>query len=47
MKVEISHLNAVYNFSYITVYKRPVDGSLLVPKHVSVNKLIKTGGVCS
>jgi hypothetical protein len=40
MKVEISHLNAVYNFSNITVYKRPDDGSHLVPK------LIKTGVVC-
>jgi len=32
---------AVYNFSCIKVYRRPADGSLLEPKHVAVNKLIK------
>ena len=36
----------MYNFSNITAYKRPDDGSQLVQKHVSVNKLIKTGVVC-
>ena len=46
LKVEISHLNAIYNFSYITVWKRPDDDSQLVPKRVSVNKLIQTGVVC-
>jgi hypothetical protein len=34
------------NIFYINVYKTPDDDSHLEPKHVTVNKLIKTGDVC-
>jgi hypothetical protein len=40
------HSYAVYNFSCINVGKGPDDGSYLEPKHVAVNKLIKTGVAC-
>ena len=40
-----SHSYAVYNVSCINVGKGTDDGSQLEPKHVSVNKLIKTGVV--
>ena len=36
----------VCHFSYISVYKRPDDGSQLDRKRVAVNKLVKTGVVC-
>jgi hypothetical protein len=36
----------LYNFPCISVYKRPDDGSQLEPKHITVNKLVKTGVVC-
>ena len=36
----------MYTISCINFYKRPYDGSQLVPKHVAGNKLIKTGVVC-
>ena len=36
----------ICNFSYISVYKRPDDGSQLDRKRVAVNKLVKTGVVC-
>jgi hypothetical protein len=39
-------LNALYNFSRISIYKRPDDCTQLEPKHVAVNKLIKTGIAC-
>ena len=41
-----SPFHAVHNISCISFYKRPYDGSQLVPKHVAVNKLIKTGVEC-
>lgn len=34
------------NFFYIIFYKRPDDCSQLEPKHIFVNKLVKTGDVC-
>ena len=37
----------VCNFSCISVYKSHDDGSQLQPKHVAVNKSIKTRTVCS
>jgi len=40
------HVNAVYNFSYISVYKMPNDDSQLEQKHVAEIKLIKIGDVC-
>jgi hypothetical protein len=36
----------VCNFSYSSIYKRPDDGFQLYPKHVAVNKLVKSGVVC-
>jgi hypothetical protein len=32
---------AIYNFSYIIVYRRPGDASQLELKHVTVNKIDK------
>jgi hypothetical protein len=40
------HLNAVYNFSCIIIYKRPDDELQLEPKRVAMNKVINTGVVC-
>ena len=40
-----SHSYAMYNVSCINAGKGPDDGSDLEPKHVAVNKLIKTGVV--
>jgi hypothetical protein len=42
MRTEGSTFYAVYIFSCINISKTPDDGSLLEPKHVAVNKLIKT-----
>jgi len=42
----VLHLNTVHNLSCISIYKRPDDCSQLEPKHVAVNKLIKTGVAC-
>jgi len=41
-----SHSYAVYNVPCINIGKGPDDGSQLEPKHVAMNKLIKTGVVC-
>ena len=39
-------LNAVYNFSFINIYKRPDDCSQFQPKNAALNKSIKTSVVC-
>jgi len=44
--MEDLYLNAVYNVSFINIYKRPDDGSQLQPKNAAVNKSIKTTIVC-
>jgi hypothetical protein len=41
-----SHSYAVYNVSCNSFGKRSDDGSQLEPKHVTMNKLIKSGIVC-
>ena len=40
-----SQFYEVCNFSYISAYIRPDNGSQLDPKHVAVNELVETG-VC-
>jgi len=42
---ERSYYYVVYDVSCINVGKGPDDGCQLEPKHVAVNKLIKTGGI--
>jgi hypothetical protein len=39
------YLNAVYNFSFTNIYKRPDDVSQFQPKNAALNKLIRTSVV--
>jgi hypothetical protein len=46
MEMKDLYLNAVYNFSFINIYKRPDDGSQFQPKNAVSNKSIKVSVVC-